>query len=225
MAVQSSRNSVEVQQITALLSSPDSLLRDYVQTLDPGICAHTSINLSGTWARDWRRGKDVGEYIACHGQDKTSALAKSRQPYMQCWQKLELGWYVTTMKGDEVSPLRRMLYPYGHWKEKYEGPSTLFGVVTSCSPRAAEAQMGNIVTAVPRYTFWRAHEDAVGGLAHVTISHTTLGLEIAARYLTNETTMVLRRSLHRTGCAKEEFSCEEIFERWNYCENSATLYL
>jgi hypothetical protein len=129
------------------------------------------------------------------------------------------------MKGDEISPFRRMLYPYGHWQEKYEGPSTLFGVVTSRSPREAEAQVRNIVTAVPRYTFWRAHEDAVGGLAHVTISHTTLGLEIAARYLTNETTMVLRRSFHRTGCAKEELSCEEIFEDGIIVKTSATLYL
>jgi hypothetical protein len=128
------------------------------------------------------------------------------------------------MKGDEICPYRRLLYPYGHWQEKYEGPSTLFGVVTSCSPQAADAQMRDTVTIVPRYTFWRAHEDAVGGLAHVTISHTTLGLEIAARYLINETTMVLRRSFC-TGCAKEEFSCEEIFERWDYCENSATLFM
>jgi hypothetical protein len=113
---------------------------------------------------------------------------------------------VITMKGDEVVPYRRLLYPYGDWEESYDGPSTLFGVV------------GQKKTVVPRSTGWQPQEEAVGGLALVTISNTVLGTEVASRFLVDDAqTMVLRRHFfskaNGANGAYVGVTSDEIFEK------------
>lgn len=211
-------------------------------TLEPPtrhILHHTCIDLSGVWSRNASRGVGVQDYIAAHGQDSLSALAKSQQLYIQCWQKQDIGWHVTTMKGDEIAPYRRLLYPFGHWQEKYDGPSTLFGtkladrtssdpdtdsiptVRTHYSPHSqALSRPRPRSQVVQRFTAWQPQFGAVGGLAHVTTSHTALGIEISSRFLLDESTMVLRRSfrplLGSTNSDSTEISADEIFERQSY---------